>query len=243
VIKLLKYAQFLNESNSSPEEFNDLPWEEDLNNGIKRLLDIKDELENTEVGSGRYRFNIKIYEGFDLQKLASKTGKSEDFIYDEYNQFISDRLEGFIEDLEQEYDWIENIGQDGRSGGWLVIETSKNPDEILNDIEYLTDDYSSIKEQYDFPLSEEEMDDINFYLESNKSLYDFGLAEKPQIVRDLYDTCKETIKLIDGAIEDWENFIGAMHDIDRSIKISKGLVPHEFESYFLSFYGKDDQKV
>jgi len=55
VIKLLKYAQFLNESNSSPEEFNDLPWEEDLNNGIKRLLDIKDELENTEVGSGTYR--------------------------------------------------------------------------------------------------------------------------------------------------------------------------------------------
>ena len=243
MIKLLKYAQFLNESNSDPEEFNDLPWEEDLNNGIKRLLEIKDELESLQVGSSRYRFNIKMYDSFDIQKLSTETGESEDFIYDEYNQFISDRLEGFIEDLEQEYDWIENIGQDGRSGGWLVIETGKNSDEILNDIEYLTDDYSSIKDQYDFPLSEEEMDDINFYLESNKSLYDFGLAEKPQIVRDLYDTCKETIKLISEAVEDWENFIEEIHDIDRNIKISKGLIPHEFESYFLSSYGKDDQKV
>lgn len=243
VIKLLKYKQFLNESKSDIEDFKDLPWEEELNFEIQNLLSLKDEIEDLEESEGKYRFNVKIYEGPNILYLSEKTGKAEDFIYDEYSEFISDMLAGFIEDLEQEYSWVIRAGQEGRSGGWLVIETNKGSEDILKDIESFTDDYSSLKDQYDFPLSPEEMDDINFYLESNKVLYDLGLAEKPQIIRDLYDTCLETIKLLKDSSEEWEEFIVSIKSIKKELEISKRTIPHEFESIFISTYGKNDQKI
>lgn len=244
VIKLLRYSQFLNESKFNIrfliEDFKDLQWEEGLNFEIQNLLRLKDEIENLEESEGKYKFNIKIYKGPNILYLSEKTGKAENFIYDEYSQFLSDMFVGFAEDLEQEYSWIVKAGQEGRSGGWLVIETNKGSEEIFNDIESFTDDYSSLKDQYDFPLSEEEMDDLNFYLESNKSLYDLGLAEKPQIVRDLYDTCLETIKLLKGASEEWGEFLKSIKAIKKEIETSKESIIPDFESIFISTYGKDD---
>lgn len=240
VIKILKYTQFLNESKSDPEDFNDFPWEEGINSEIQNLLNLRDEIENLENRDGEYRFNIKIYKSPDIVYLSQKTGKSEDFIYSEYSQFLSDMLEGFITDIEQDYSWIRRADQEGRSGGWLSIKTNKSSEEILNDIEAFTDDYSSLKDNYDLPLSDEEMDDINFYLGSNKALYDLGLAEKPQIVKDLYDTCLETIKLLKGASEEWEEFLKSIKSIKKEIEILKESIISDFESIFASTYGKDD---
>lgn len=239
MMRILKYSRFLKESRSNMEYFNDLPWEKELNSEIENLLSLKDEIENLEKSKGVLRFNIKIYEGPNILYLSEKTGKAENFIYDEHLQFLSDMFAGFVEDLEQEYSWIIEAGQEGRSGGWLVIETNKSSEEILNDIKSFTDDYSSVKDQYDFSLSKEEMEDLNFYL-SNKSFYDFGLAEKPQIVRDLYDTCLETIELLKDSSKEWGEFVKSIKSIKNEIEISKRLIPSQFESFFISAYGKDN---
>jgi hypothetical protein len=67
-----------------------------------------------------YEFNIKIRKVNIPDEVREKF--SEVQIQDIYDFAASQRLKDFMDNLKPEFPWIRDWRQDGRSGGWLVIE-------------------------------------------------------------------------------------------------------------------------
>ena len=69
-----------------------------------------------------YRFNIKMY-GIRLPKKMEET-LSSPAQWDLTERAMQEALEMFVEELMQNYEWISGWRQEGRSNGWLVLETN-----------------------------------------------------------------------------------------------------------------------
>ena len=241
--RILKYSQFINESYQD-EEFSDLPWEEEMEGVIDSINSIRDELEDLlEDGDNTLKFNIKFYDSPDVEGISQATGQSAESIDDDFLQFKEDRLRFFCESLEEDYKWVNKTWVEGRSGGWLCVETDKKLNYIEDDIDAHVDDYLSMKREYNFPLTPEQMEEIDFFLKNNRLLYDLDLASKPQIIKDLYDTFQDSLKNLKEYEKDWRDYTEQIYEIKERIEKSKKNLIKDFESYFLENYGKNDQEV
>lgn len=77
--------------------------------------------ESTEDGKEAYDFNIKIQKIWIPEKVRQV--HSEQVIQEKYDERARAAFEDFSDLIRNDYDWIGAISQQGRSGGWLVIET------------------------------------------------------------------------------------------------------------------------
>lgn len=71
-------------------------------------------------GQEAYEFNIKIHK-IDLPRGVRRKF-NEDVIDDTVAAFMRGYLQDFADRLKGEFKWIHNWHQEGRSGGWLVLE-------------------------------------------------------------------------------------------------------------------------
>lgn len=71
-------------------------------------------------GQEAYEFNIKVGR-IDIPN-AARRNLDEDVINDSVASFMAQSLKEFAEELQRAYPWIHNWHQEGRSGGWLVLE-------------------------------------------------------------------------------------------------------------------------
>lgn len=77
----------------------------------------------TRIGEEAYDFNIKVYR-VNIPKTVRHV-LSDQLINKKYEEEAFERLGTLRADLKFEYDWIADVGQEGRSGGWLVVITNE----------------------------------------------------------------------------------------------------------------------
>lgn len=78
-------------------------------------------------------FNIKIYDVNLPDGVQDKIDELnlQDASNSEFDHFMTDSAEFFIEELKEAYDFIGEVYGEGRSGGWLVVEvTTINPEDM-----------------------------------------------------------------------------------------------------------------
>lgn len=68
-----------------------------------------------------YDFNIKIRKVWIPEKVRSAYTEKE--IQEKYDERARVAFEDFSDFIRNDYEWIGAISQQGRSGGWMVIET------------------------------------------------------------------------------------------------------------------------
>lgn len=123
------------------------PWEEKIEEALETAKETLEEFNlynlNKRRGQGAVSndtvsFNIKYYDGPDMSKLKARFGENfdEDHIFELFREYLDEQLEAFVDGLD--YNWISDIFQDGRSGGWLVIQftAGSSPEQIKSDIIY-----------------------------------------------------------------------------------------------------------
>lgn len=71
-------------------------------------------------GQEAYEFDIKIQK-IDLPR-GVRRNFTESIIDDTVQSFMAHSLKDFAEALKKRFNWIHNWHQEGRSGGWLVLE-------------------------------------------------------------------------------------------------------------------------
>jgi len=123
------------------------PWEEKIEEALETAKETLEKFNlynlNKRRGQGvvsddTVSFNIKYYDSPDMSKLKTRFGENfdEDRIFELFRQYLDEQLEAFVDGLE--YNWISDIFQEGRSGGWLVIQftAGSSPEQIKSDIIY-----------------------------------------------------------------------------------------------------------
>jgi hypothetical protein len=93
-----------------------------------------------------YEFGIKIRKVNIPDKVREKLSEAQ--IQDAFDSEASQRLDAFMEQLKDDFPWILRWRQDGRSGGWLVIE----PDAAA------LDDYGNVE---DVRFAKKRLNDLN----------------------------------------------------------------------------------
>jgi hypothetical protein len=123
------------------------PWEDKIVEVLEIAKETLGKFENYNLNKRRGQgivaddtvaFNIKYYDGPDMKKIKEEFGDEfdEDRIYDLFHQYLNEQLEVFIDSID--YNWISDVFQDGRSGGWLVVQftADSSPEQIKSDIAY-----------------------------------------------------------------------------------------------------------
>lgn len=118
---------------------------------LKKLDSLMNDLEkswwyNREGWSGHYALDMKIYNRPDLEKWAEAKGVTEedideDSMYNDWYRFMEETYEISAEDYKNSYDWIEEVGVGGRSGGWLLLYLDQDHDDVNRDLESCMDAY------------------------------------------------------------------------------------------------------
>ena len=86
----------------------------------KALAEFEKYLEEQRHGkSGDFNFGIKIQKVDVPDWVREKLSENE--IEDIYAEQQQRELEAFMEELPSDYPWIQEVTQEGRMGGWLVV--------------------------------------------------------------------------------------------------------------------------
>lgn len=156
-------------------------------------------------------FNIKIY-GISIPDWArDKLGQMnlEDTSEDYFQQYMADQLESFAEGLQEEYDFIEDWFQEGRSGGWLILKV----DPVVND------DLLTVLEIF----SETPVEDEDWFT--------------PQGLKDAYNILKESKKALDNRIRAYQQIANKVEKGRKAVK--EYASSDEYWKEFFSAYDKE----
>jgi hypothetical protein len=195
MIKSFSEWQKLNEEqvNSDLTEYFDnvwteikFPWEDKIVEALETAKETLGMFENYNLNRRRGQgavandtvaFDIKYYDGPDMTKVREEYGEKfdEDRIYELFHQYMNEQLEVFIDSID--YTWISDVFQDGRSGGWLVVQftSDSSPEQIKSDIVYDLEIYKEDTESVE-PITKEELHKLRGSLAGKK----FGLNESDE---------------------------------------------------------------
>jgi len=117
------------------------PWGEEIDSLANQVLEksnhLKEEFEYNRHGGDGFEFDIKARTWPDADYLSHKYGYSDEEIYDMWDQFLTDNLQTFGDDIVENSGYFDDWYQDGRSGGWLLL---KHKSTLINDPESVIDD-------------------------------------------------------------------------------------------------------
>lgn len=86
-----------------------------------------------KAGEEAYEFNIKVRR-IDVPEIAHHKFTNAE-IDQQVQTAMAGRLGAFVADLMEDYPWIENWGQEGRTGGWLVLITHEPVIDLYDEIQ------------------------------------------------------------------------------------------------------------
>jgi len=243
VSKLLKFNQFINESSdqsSKAEHYLGEPfvfWEKPMADLIEKIEELEDSFFYGRLNNlNQMKFNIKMYDVPDFQEIATKYGQSENQIAEDWYEYLRDRLEGWAHDLMEECPWIKDWNQDGRSGGWLVLETN---------IKDTKDELFELCRGYRW----EKGDCVNDGLFDDDSIELAEMYYKMKDTSDLFSAVPEVLDRLmpDDQLKNILEFHSEMErikqdvlSIEESIKEYKELIPEEFVEHMEETYGEND---
>jgi len=204
------------------------PWEENLKLLAGKFRKLCGDLASSYRKRGGicnscFSFNIKIHDFPDFDALASTFDRSSEEVSDLYFEyFLSDQLSGFIETIQHRLPFVNGVYQEGRSGGWLIINTNYDVGDkmwIDNYIESAIDAYNDLKYK-----TELDPNDLEVYLELSKPgsySYSFGIVQVPEEIKDLIYECKSSESAMSEIIEMVEKLKTSLEYIDKEISAFK----------------------
>ena len=241
--KLLKFNQFINESSdqsSKAEHYLGYPfvfWEKPMADLIEKIEELEDSFFYGRLNNlNQMKFNIKMYDVPDFQEIATKFGQSENQIAEDWYEHLRSRLESWANDLMEECPWIKDWNQDGRSGGWLVLETS---------IKDTKDELFELCRGYRW----EKDDCVNDGLFDDDSVELAEMYYRMKDTSDLFSVVPEVLDRLmpDTQLKNISDFYSEMERIkqevlriEESIKEYQELIPGEFMEDIERTYGKND---
>ena len=244
--KLLKFNQFINEGSDTPskesraEHYLGDPfmfWEESMAEVIVKLEGLEDSFFYGRLNNlNQLKFNIKIYDIPDFKEIAAKYDKTEDQIDDDWWEFLKFTLDGFGQQVTEECPWIRNWSQDGRLGGWLILET--NIKDTREDLFELCREYRWEKRECE---REDLLDDDS--VELAKTYYEIrNTSDLFSVVPEVLDRLMPDTQLknMSDFYEEMEKIKGEVIQIEESIKEYKTDMKDQFVEYMESEYGKND---
>ena len=246
--KLLKFNQFINESLTKEikdelraEHYLGEPytmlWEKPMTDIIEKLESLDDSFFYDRLNNlNQLKFNIKIYDTPNFAEIASEYNLSEEQIYEDWGEFLKLTLDGFAQQMMEECPWINDWSQDGRSGGWLVVET--NIKDIRDELFELCRGYRWEKAdcESDGLLDEDSIELVKAYYEI-KDTSDLFSAVPEVIERLMPDT---QIKNMLVFYEELERIKNDIIQLEQSIKEYKDDMKEQFLEYMKDEYGKND---
>ena len=216
MINILKYKKFINEESTIINpiiHFLGSPlfeFEQGLIDDIGFLLNIQDNFIFNRISeNGSIRFNIKIY---------SHSERIYPHIEDDWDFFISKKLEIFCSNLLKNYDFITDYYQEGKSNEWLVLITKLS--DLRETVFDLFRNYRFDKERYDFPLSEREEELIKLYTE-NPEVFKLFNAE-PKLIKNL--NLENLRKKISGLLKEYSKYVDDIKEIENNLKREKKFI-------------------
>lgn len=233
MIGIAKYLEFVNESNSNKIDvdkefihFSGGPlqsWESGLRDKIGEILNMNDNFLGDRLNNlNSMRYNIKIYDQPNFNEIAEERGETTEEIYESWNNFLSDRLSFFCEDMVEKYSWITGWEVEGRQGGWLIVKTEIN--DLRDELHDLCRDYRFTKEDIIFPLDLQTAKDIEQYF-SDPNFWDF-MADVPPILTELNPSSLE--KVLDGVVGECKRICDEILELEDYIKKSKATAHSDF---------------
>ena len=244
--KLLKFNQFINEGSDTPskesraEHYLGDPfmfWEESMAEVIVKLEGLEDSFFYGRLNNlNQLKFNIKIYDIPDFKEIAAKYDKTEDQIDDDWWEFLKFTLDGFGQQVTEDCPWIRNWSQDGRLGGWLILET--NIKDTREDLFELCREYRWEKRECE---REDLLDDDS--IELAKTYYEIrNTSDLFSVVPEVLDRLMPDTQLknMSDFYEEMEKIKGEVIQIEESIKEYKTDMKDQFVEYMESEYGKND---
>jgi hypothetical protein len=143
--QIKRFSKFLKESSSTEKEYGldpRFPWTEEIGSIIDQIIEkveyIKSEYEwgrhdrHSPVG---FEFDIKTRSWPDTEEIAQSSGFTEEEIESMWDLFLADRLEMSGNDFVETYDFFDDWGQTGRSGGWLLMIPDRHTKYLIEDYE------------------------------------------------------------------------------------------------------------
>lgn len=115
-----------------------------------------------------FEFNIKPRKHPDMELIRKKYEISDEYVYELWNQFLSESLRTYMEGyLENHPGIIKKFHQTGRSGGWIKIipYDAVGREDLENNI---NDEIESVKDSQKY-LSDDDISDLNFLYQSKNS--------------------------------------------------------------------------
>jgi hypothetical protein len=153
-----RFSRFLKESSSTEKEYgldSRFPWTEEIGRIIDQIVEkaehIKSEYEwgrhNRHSPDG-FEFDIKTRSWPDAEEIAQSTGFTEKEIEGMWDLFLADTLEMSGNDFVEIYDFFDDWGQTGRSGGWLLMIPDSHTKYLIEDyVEKIKDGVSELNDE------------------------------------------------------------------------------------------------
>jgi hypothetical protein len=212
-------------------------WEKPMADLIEKIEELEDSFFYGRLNNlNQMKFNIKMYDVPDFQEIATKFGQSENQIAEDWYEHLRSRLESWANDLMEECPWIKDWNQDGRSGGWLVLETS---------IKDTKDELFELCRGYRW----EKDDCVNDGLFDDDSVELAEMYYRMKDTSDLFSVVPEVLDRLmpDTQLKNISDFYSEMERIkqevlriEESIKEYQELIPGEFMEDIERTYGKND---
>jgi hypothetical protein len=137
-----------------------------------------------------------------VRKAVEDSGQDQAF-EEEYQLIVGDTLTSFIKDVEMEYDFIKEVFQEGRSGGWLVFEIESVP--FTEDAGNIMYDFGEMKVTEDDP-SPTDLDSYYQILTNYHNALDKRIQDLYALEKELNEGKYNLEKWLEN-IEAWESFL------------------------------------
>lgn len=142
---ILSFLDFINESENPDMIF---PWTDEIESLKNQILEKSESLESTfnydKHRSKGFEFNIKSRNFPDTENLSKIYELSNDEIWRLWDEFPSESLTIYGEDIVENSEFFDDWFTEGRSGGWLILKYQSplinDPGEVVRDaVSYLND--------------------------------------------------------------------------------------------------------
>lgn len=183
-----------------------------------------------------FALNVKINVWPDADKvreLLEDPDLSKEVIGHNWNSWLNERAEMFIEHIQLHHAWITATSFAGRSGGWLFIYPGVDDEDWLNSLEELCKDYQKEKET----LTAEEIEAIKKYdhLGEYSDLVDVGLVGESEDFKYLEKGIRATRELLNAYLLEMKQMDMDLTTLTTRIAKFKLTAEDEFYQYL-----KDD---
>ena len=171
-----------------------------------------------EVRNGHFSINVKVYQWPDLEEIQKKlpglADLTEDQLMEGWYDYINENAEMWAADLQERYNWIEEVNFGGRSAGWLNIIPTAGPDQMFENIEHEIQSYLDEKEFID------SLEEVKAKLNSGEwlRLRDLGLSEEDGEAKVIIDKIGEVRNWIKSEMNNVEGMDGDLQEIVRDHK-------------------------